>query len=117
RAWLLDLDLDDLARRVLEELALGHARLTGSQVKFIRHSLAMTLERFGSRFGVSHPAVIKWEKTGDNPTAMSWAVEKDIRLEVLRSLSAVKPPRFMEAYSSLAEEPAAKPEKVELAIG
>ena len=116
-AWTLDLNLNELSLRVLELLALGHARLTGKQVKFIRHALSMTLEQFGSRFGVSHPAVIKWERAADKPTAMTWAVEKDIRLEVLHSLSGVKATKFVEAYSALSEEPAAKAEKVELAIG
>ena len=30
-AWTLDLNLNDLSRRVLEVLALGHAKLTGSK--------------------------------------------------------------------------------------
>ena len=116
-AWTLDLDLNELSRRVLEALALGHARFTGNQVKFVRHSLRMTLERFAARFGVTHPAVVKWEQTRNETTGMTWAIEKDIRLEVLRSLSRVKPTKFMEAYSSLTEERAVKPEKVEVTIG
>jgi len=95
--WTLDVDYNDLSRRLLEALARKPARLSGNEVRFTRHSLSMTLEHFAARFGVTHPAVIKWERAGNRSTSMSWAVEKDIRLEILRSLSRVKPSQFVEA--------------------
>jgi hypothetical protein len=73
---------------VLVALASKRARLTGSEVRFIRQYFEMTLTQFGDRFSVSHPAVLKWEDAGDGATAMKWPVEKDIRLFILDALKA-----------------------------
>lgn len=113
-AWTPDVDYNLLSRRVLERLARSDARLTGNQVRFIRLSLHMTLQQFAARFGVTHPAVIKWERAGNSPTSMSWAGEKDVRLEILQSLLDVKPSEFREAFSALAERPAERAERVRL---
>lgn len=112
--WTPDVDYNQLSRRLLAALVDKRARLTGDEVRFIRHTLALTLEQFARRFGVTHPAVMKWERQGNRPTAMAWAVEKDIRLEALRSLSDVQPARFLEAYSTLAEKPSEKENPVVL---
>lgn len=116
-AWTPDVDLNGLARDLLQALARVRARLTGNQVRFIRHSFKMTLERFAGRFGVTHPAVIKWERAGNSPTPMSWAIEKDIRLEIIRSLSPVRPAQFVQLYGALANRPAGRFERVRLRIG
>ncbi len=115
-AWTPDIDFNKLSGLLLEALARKSARLTGSEVRFIRQSLAMNLEQFAQRFGVTHPAVIKWEKSGERPTAMAWAVEKDIRLEILRSSPALKPREFMTAYTELEHEASAKPERIRLEV-
>ncbi|MBI4600576.1 MAG: hypothetical protein HY721_01310 [Planctomycetes bacterium] len=112
--WTPEVDFNALSRRVLEALAEKPSRLTGAEVRFIRQSMRMTLEGFARRFGVTHPAVLKWEGTRDEPTAMSWAIEKDIRLEVLRSLEGTKPADFVAAYGELSTAPAARPARLRL---
>lgn len=101
--WTPDVDYRKLARDVLRELALHPARLTGQEIRFIRHSMEMTLEEFARRFGVTHPAVVQWEQCGSRRTRMAWALEKDIRLEILRSQFAPSETSFVEAYEDLAE--------------
>lgn len=103
--WTPDIDYRKLARDVLRALALHPARLTGEEIRFIRHSMEMTLEGFAHRFGVTHPAVVQWEQCGGKPTRMAWALEKDIRLEIMRSQVAPSATRFFEAYKELAEVP------------
>lgn len=115
-AWTPDVDLNKLADRLLEALARKPARLTGNEVRFIRHSFSMTLEQFARRFGVTHPAVIKWERAGNRPTVMTWSVEKDLRLEILRSRSGLAPREFLEAYTRLEEEAVGRPERVRLEV-
>ena len=115
-AWTPDVDFNALSRRLLKALARKTVRLTGQEVRFIRHSLSMTLEQFARRFGVTHPAVIKWERSGNRPTAMAWAVEKDIRLQALRSASALAPSAFLKAYQALEDRPAAKSTRVQLDV-
>lgn len=99
--WTPNVNFNGLARRLVELLATHPARLTGHEVRFVRHNFDMTLQQFAARFGVSHPAVVKWEKTGDEPANMNWGTEKDLRLFMLDSLG-VKPKRFAETYRQLA---------------
>jgi len=87
-AWTPKVNYNHLAEDVLVALAGKPARLTGSEVRFIRQHFEMTLTQFGDRFSVSHPAVLKWEDAGDEATAMKWPVEKDIRLFILDALKA-----------------------------
>lgn len=102
--WVLDLNLNELQERVFRELAAKPARLTGNEIRFIRHYARMPIDKFGARFGVTHPAVVKWEKAGDAPTEMRWGTEKDIRLFVLSHAKA-SPRDFMDAYRQLSVVP------------
>ena len=78
--WTPDINYKQLERSVLLALVHKQARLTGSEVRFIRHYFKLTLQEFGARFDVRHSAVLKWEKAADTPTRMEWSTEKDIRL-------------------------------------
>jgi DNA-binding transcriptional regulator YiaG len=102
--WTPDIDYRKLTRIVLRQLALHPARLTGHEIRFIRHSMDMTLEEFAHRFGVTHPAVVQWEQCGAKPTRMAWALEKDIRLQIIKSQLTPSASRFAQAYEELAEE-------------
>ena len=84
--WTPDVDYNHLNEMVLSAVIAKPARLTGAEIKFIRHSLEMTLVEFAERFDVTHPAVLKWEKKKDEPTGISWPTEKDIRLFVMGRL-------------------------------
>lgn len=78
--WTPNIDYNDLAMKVLLELARLRGRLSGNQVKFIRLHFKFTLQRFAERFDLTHPAVLKWENAGNNPTGMNWSTEKDLRM-------------------------------------
>lgn len=73
----------------------------------------MTLQNFAQRFSVSHPAVLKWEKTASKPTAMTWATEKDLRLHILAKLEA-KPSALVALYSDLEREASKSAAPVEI---
>lgn len=115
-AWTPDVNLNKLSDRLLEALARKPARLTGNEVRFIRHSLSMTLEQLARRLCVTHPAVIKWERAENRPTVMAWAIEKDLRLEILRTRSGFEPREFLEAYTKLEEQAIGRPERVRLEV-
>lgn len=84
--WALKINYNEYQESVLNLLAYKPAKLTGSEVQFIRKHFGMTIRDFAKRFSIKHPAVIKWEKTKDNATKMAWATEKDIRLFILDEL-------------------------------
>jgi len=102
-----DVRLNALEQEVLMLLAEKRSRLTGAEVRFIRHANNLTLQAFAERFGVTHPAVIKWEKAGRKPSGMTWSTEKDIRLFVLERRKA-KPAEFVAVYRSLEKPPVAR---------
>jgi hypothetical protein len=85
--WTPNINYNHLAEALLFVLSHSPARLTGHQIRFIRTHFNMTLDKFAKRFCVTHAAVIKWEKTQQEPTAMNWSMEKDIRLFILSKLA------------------------------
>lgn len=110
--WALDLNFEKYERAVLAALAHKPSRLTGNEIKFIRHFFEMSLKSFGERFGnVAHSAVIKWEKHEDGLTSMNWACEKDIRLFVI---NAVDPSYLRKLYTDLEKVALSKPKKIKL---
>ncbi|MBI2608146.1 MAG: hypothetical protein HYW47_00920 [Deltaproteobacteria bacterium] len=105
--WTPNINYDLLADIVLEALCWKPAKLTGNEIKFIRHYFEMTLTEFANRFYVTHAGVIKWEKTKNKSTDVAWATEKDIRLYVLFQLNA-KPKEIAHLYESLEEKSSKK---------
>jgi hypothetical protein len=81
--WTPKINYNEFAHVVLRVLAHKESRLTGNEIRFIRTYFKMTLQKFAKRFCVTHVAVLKWEKVKNQPTAMNWTTEKDIRLFVL----------------------------------
>jgi DNA-binding transcriptional regulator YiaG len=100
--WIADLDFAALEREVLAALARQRGPLTGDQVRFVRHSLDLTLQAFAEIFNVTHPAVMRWESAGTRPTGMGWGTEKDLRLHILERLGTPAA-TFFELYKSLRE--------------
>ncbi len=86
--WTPAINYNLLAEVVLKELCEKNSKLTGSEVRFIRQHFEMTLQQFAKRFGVTHPAVMKWENMKNKSTDVNWATEKDIRLFVLHKLTS-----------------------------
>ena len=113
--WTPRINYNNLARDVALALARKPARLTGNEIRFVRLHFEMTLEAFGARFDVSHPAVLKWERAGDSPPALKWPVEKDIRLFVVDRLQ-VRPRAFKELYETLREQVATPSKPLEMDI-
>lgn len=98
--WVLDINLDKLQLDMLKALIYKPVPLTGAELKFIRKFLELSTTSFGKLLGVSHPAVLKWEKeqVNINPTT-----EIYIRLYVLQHLQA-KDKEFRCLYEQISIE-------------
>lgn len=110
--WTPDIDYNILQKVVLIALAGKPSSLTGNEIKFIRKYFKKTLEAFGLEFGVTHVAVIDWEKKENNPIKINPATEKCIRLFIIDSLH-LGDHEFRESYHDvdiqrLAEQQKAK---------
>ncbi len=84
--WTPDINYKQLERQILLALMRKPSRLTGREIKFIRHYFKLTLEAFGERFDERHTAVLKWKKMKEAPSRMDWSTKKDIRLFILDQL-------------------------------
>jgi len=95
--WTPNIDLNVLQKVVLLSLAHYPADLTGNQIHFIRTWLSLTQSDFGKLFGVTHPAIVKWEKTGNTVSKMNLSTQRDLRLYLLDQL-LVRDEDFRKAY-------------------
>ncbi|HXF28233.1 MAG TPA: DUF4258 domain-containing protein, partial [Chlamydiales bacterium] len=77
--WVLDIDYNKLQKEVLVELATKSITLTGNEIRFIRKYFRKTLEAFGKELGVTHVAVLDWEKAGEQTIKINPATEKCLR--------------------------------------
>ncbi len=111
--WTPALNYPHLAQAVLSQLAAFNGRLTGHQVRFVRHHFNLTLQAFAARFGVSPMAVPKWEQRGNKPTGMMWSTEKDMRLFIHQQLSG-QPHEFVQLYAQLAHVTSPRPARITL---
>lgn len=95
--WVLDIDLDKLQHTVLHALLYKPALWTGKELHFVRTYLEMTTTQFGKIFGVTHGAVVKWEKEERQITPIT---EIYIRLYVMNYLRA-KDKEFRNLYNKI----------------
>ena len=86
KVWTPDIDLNGLQKAVLLALAYHPVDLTGNQIRFIRASLGLTQTEFGKLFGVTHPAIVKWEKTENRSSKMNLSTQLDLRIWLLDQL-------------------------------
>ena len=85
--WTPAIDYNKLQKSVLVALTQKPISLSGNEIHFIRTYFEMTLENFGKRFGVTHAAVLTWEKTGNKLAKINPTTELCIRLFVLEKLN------------------------------
>ncbi len=84
--WTPAIDYNKLQKQVLLALTHKPVSLTGNEVHFIRTYFELTLENFGKHFGVTHVAVLTWEKMGDKPAKINPTTELCLRLFILEKL-------------------------------
>ncbi len=98
------INYDALECEVVRVLPEKPSPLSGAEVRFIRLHFSMTLKEFASHLNVTHPAVLKWERKGQEPTGMSWVKEKNLRLFVERKVAPKRTRQFAELYDQLEQE-------------
>ncbi|MDE3056177.1 MAG: hypothetical protein KGI80_05780 [Verrucomicrobiota bacterium] len=60
--WVLDINIMALQRFVFRGLIHKPTPLTGKEMRFMRKFLGLSTVDLGKKLGVSHAAVVKWEK-------------------------------------------------------
>lgn len=83
--WVIDIDLDALQLFVFKGLIHKPYPLTGGEMRFMRKFMGLTTEEFGKKLGVTHAAVVKWEK---GQAEMSPVCDVYVRMLCANSLKA-----------------------------
>lgn len=81
--WVLDINYNTLQIAVLNMLARKPTPLSGNELRFIIDYLEMSTRDFAKLFGVTHAAVLKWEK---EEAKMNPGTEVYLRLYILNYL-------------------------------
>ena len=101
--WTPDINYQALQKIVLLGLSHKSGPLTGAEVSFIRKFFGLTCQKFGKLFGVSHAAVLKWEKHSQENASIQIMTEKAIRLYILdHLLESAK--EFRNAYRKILDQ-------------
>lgn len=95
-----DINYNTLQKAVLLHLCHKKTPLTGNEIKFIRKYFALTTKDFGYLFGYTHPAVLKWEKQGDQISRMTPTTEFYLRLYIFEYLELGNS-EFKELYNEI----------------
>ena len=85
--WTPEINYNLLRKNALFAICNSPYPITGNELSFIRKYFEMTLMDFGKCFGVTHAAVIKWEKTGGNFAKITPSIEACIRLFVMQKIA------------------------------
>jgi len=83
--WFIDINMNKLMLFALKFLAYKPARLTRQELRFIRTFFQMSTTEFARKLGISHAAVVKWEK---GQRVISRPLEFCIRVQILLYLEA-----------------------------
>jgi DNA-binding XRE family transcriptional regulator len=62
---LIDLRPKQLERMVACAVVQSRNPLTGTEVKFLRKSIGLSLDKFGRKLGITSGAIFHWEKTAN----------------------------------------------------
>jgi DNA-binding transcriptional regulator YiaG len=77
---VIDIDYAQISEMLFAALILKPFPLTGSEVRFMRLFMGLTLEKLATSLHVTHPTVLSWEKCGNEPTKMTDSTEALLRI-------------------------------------
>jgi len=72
---VLDINHKDLHQAVLTRLVFKRGRMTGNELRYLRHSFALDKERFSRLIQYSVSRIDEWESKGNEPIYMPISVE------------------------------------------
>lgn len=101
--WTLNINMNTLTKLILFKLIDSPEDLTGNQIRFIRLWLQLTQTAFGNLLGVTHPAVVRWEKFGNEPAKMGLAIQKCLKLIVLDKLLYNEDDAFRQTFRKISD--------------
>jgi DNA-binding transcriptional regulator YiaG len=104
--WAFDFSMGLFQEVVLHMLATKPSSITGPELRFIIDYFELSYREFAKLFGVSHAAVVKWEK---EKSKMNPNTEISLRLYILNYLN-VSDAEFRKQYVELSQHHSSSPD-------
>lgn len=82
-----DIDFDRLERIVFLDLIFKRSRISGAELRFIRHRMGLSQADFAKELNVDRTAVSKWESKDLTSTGMEPNTEAYLRSKMVRFVS------------------------------
>jgi DNA-binding transcriptional regulator YiaG len=79
-----DINFKRIQEQLFHALLLKPSRLSGAEVKFLRHHLELTQDQFGKILKVERSLISKWEGKDLKVTGMSTHIEIFLRLKLTK---------------------------------
>jgi DNA-binding transcriptional regulator YiaG len=77
--WLLKVDVEEVANRLIKALPNKPVGLTGAEVRFIRTYFEFSKRKFAEELNVTHTAIGNWEDAGQKRAKIDSHVEISLR--------------------------------------
>jgi DNA-binding XRE family transcriptional regulator len=106
--WVIDVNLNALQLFVFKGLIHKPSPLTGGEMRFMRKFMHLTTEEFGKKLGVTHAAVVRWEK---EQVEMSPVCDVYVRMLCMDSL---KPGKINSIFKEINPQKLKEAESTEL---
>lgn len=97
--WVFDFSMGEFQEAVLRMIATKQSLLTAAEIRFIMDYFELSYRDFAKLLGVSHAAVVKWEK---GKSKMNPHTEISLRLYILNSLK-ISDKEFRKWYLELSK--------------
>jgi DNA-binding transcriptional regulator YiaG len=88
---VLKINYEEIAKKLFHALAFKPSKLNGAEVKFIRHHLGITQEKFSELLMVERSTVAKWEGFDLEPTNMDYPTEQVLRINMILKEDGIVP--------------------------
>ncbi len=84
--WVIDINLNALQLFIFKGLIHKPSPLEGKEVRFMRKFMGLTTVDFGKMLGVTHAAVVKWEKEQVNMSLVQDVYIRMLFIEMLKGM-------------------------------
>jgi DNA-binding transcriptional regulator YiaG len=81
---VLDIDYAKISELLFAALILKPFPLTGAEIRFMRLFMGLTLESLANSLHVTHPTILSWERSANEPTHMTDSTEAMLRIFAAR---------------------------------
>jgi DNA-binding transcriptional regulator YiaG len=107
--WALDVNSKKLMEIAFAALIRKPGRLSGAEIKFIRHRMELTQNTFAELLQVDRSLISKWEGKDLKSTEMQGAVEGYLRIQMVKFLRKEIDKEFSFIESAIRKSEVGKP--------